>query len=586
VQERMRRSESQYLSRTLTALALAAGMGSPASATTPAPTTHQVVLSVVGTSDLHGHVEVLPLFGGYLHNLRAARAAEAHPGGVLLVDAGDLFQGTLESNLNEGAAIVAAYEALGYDAAAVGNHEFDYGPVGPAATPLAASDDPRGALKARMAEADFPFLAANLLEGSQPPRWPNTQPAVLRTVAGVRVGILGITTRDTLTTTNALNVRGLVLQPLAEAVVREARALRARGAQVIVVAAHAGGRCERLDDPDDRTSCDAGNEAFELALVLPPGLVDVIVAGHRHAGLAHRVNDIAIVESFANGRAFGRVDVTVELPSGKVVERDILPPRDICPARKSSGPRPTCDTDFQRECGAGDYAGRPVLLDPRVAVVTGAACAAAATARARPLGMFVKTPLEKQYDRESPLGNWIADLMRVARPGADVAITNGGGLRADIAAGPLTYGALHEAQPFDNLFATVRMSAGQVARLLARNLGSDRGVLVVSGLRARARCVGAALEVDLFDETGAPIPPDRPLVVVTSDFLAAGGDGLEVPADGVVVEPGVLIRDGLAAVIERRGGTVDGTDPALFDRSRRRLEYPGKRPVVCAPTTP
>ena len=82
----------------------------------------------------------------------------------MLVDAGDMFQGTLESNLGEGAAVVRAYNLLGYDAAAVGNHEFDYGPVGPAPTPRAPGDDARGALKARAAEARFPFLDANLAD--------------------------------------------------------------------------------------------------------------------------------------------------------------------------------------------------------------------------------------------------------------------------------------------------------------------------------------------------------------------------------------------------------------------------------------
>ena len=93
----------------------------------------------------------------------------------MLVDAGDMFQGTLESNMTEGAAVVRAYNALGYDAVAVGNHEFDFGPVGPAPSPRAPGDDPRGALKARAAEAHFPFLAANLVDDATgaPPAWPN-----------------------------------------------------------------------------------------------------------------------------------------------------------------------------------------------------------------------------------------------------------------------------------------------------------------------------------------------------------------------------------------------------------------------------
>src|SRR5512143_603953 len=91
----------------------------------PAPR-RAVTLSIVGTNDLHGALERLPLLAGFIANLRAARAADG--GGVVVVDGGDMFQGTLESNLAEGTDIVRAYNYLGYAAAAVGNHEFDYGP--------------------------------------------------------------------------------------------------------------------------------------------------------------------------------------------------------------------------------------------------------------------------------------------------------------------------------------------------------------------------------------------------------------------------------------------------------------------------
>src|SRR5215470_1249285 len=77
----------------------------------PAVRRGAVTLSIIGTNDLHGALERLPLFAGFMANLRAARAAD---GGVVLVDGGDMFQGTLESNLAEGADVVRAYNQLGY----------------------------------------------------------------------------------------------------------------------------------------------------------------------------------------------------------------------------------------------------------------------------------------------------------------------------------------------------------------------------------------------------------------------------------------------------------------------------------------
>ncbi len=142
-----------------------------------------ITISVVATTDLHGGVLPrgerggLALLGGYVRNIRAARLRDG--GGTLLVDSGDMFQGTLESNLNEGAAVVRAYNALGYAAAAIGNHEFDFGPAGPDETPRTPGEDPRGALKARAAQARFPFLAANTVDTAtgQPVMWPNVKPS-------------------------------------------------------------------------------------------------------------------------------------------------------------------------------------------------------------------------------------------------------------------------------------------------------------------------------------------------------------------------------------------------------------------------
>ena len=94
---------------------------------------HLVTLSIVGTTDLHGFVFPrngrggLAVLAGFLNNLRAARKADG--GAVLLLDAGDTFQGGIESNLSEGALVVDAFNAMGYAAAAIGNHEFDFGPV-------------------------------------------------------------------------------------------------------------------------------------------------------------------------------------------------------------------------------------------------------------------------------------------------------------------------------------------------------------------------------------------------------------------------------------------------------------------------
>ena len=266
----------------------------------------RVTLSIVGTTDLHGRVFPnggrggLALLGGYLRNLRAAR--EADGGAVLLLDAGDTFEGGIASNISEGALVVDAYNALGYDALAIGNHEFDYGALDTASAD-GGTLDMRGALKAAAARARFPFLAANLIDATtgRQVEWPNVRPSTLVDAAGLRVGIVGVMTRYGLTRTLAANVQGLDTTALEPAVEHEERRPRRRGADLVLVLAHAGGACFRFDDPTDLSSCDDDAEIFQLARRLPPGLDDAIVAGHTHRAVAHEVAGIPIIQAIRGG---------------------------------------------------------------------------------------------------------------------------------------------------------------------------------------------------------------------------------------------------------------------------------------------
>src|SRR6185503_5166673 len=251
---------------TTLALAVVCALGIAAAAVAD-----EVTISIVGTNDLHGRLFTddegrggLIVLGGYVANLRAARAADG--GAVLVLDAGDTFQGGIESNLSEGLMVVDAYNAIGYTALAVGNHDFDFGPVDPrtaAAAWLPAQlrgaevGDVRGALKAAAARAHFPFLAANLVDGAtgKPVDWPNVMPATLVTAAGVRVGIVGAMTETGLRQTLAAHAVGLATTPLTPTIAREARELRERGADIVLLVTHAGGWCGETGDPDDLSSC-------------------------------------------------------------------------------------------------------------------------------------------------------------------------------------------------------------------------------------------------------------------------------------------------------------------------------------------
>jgi 2',3'-cyclic-nucleotide 2'-phosphodiesterase (5'-nucleotidase family) len=560
--------------------------GAPAERAAAAPAL--VTLSIVGTNDLHGGVLPrdgrggLALLGGYLKNLRDARARDG--GAVLLIDAGDMFQGTLESNVTEGASVVAAYNALGYTAAAVGNHEFDFGPIGPAATPRTPSDDPRGALKARASEAAFPFLAANLVDASsgRPVAWTNVRPTAVVRAGGVAVGIIGVMTRGALTATIASNVGGLSVAPLAETIRAHATALRAQGAAAVIVTAHAGGRCSTFDRPEDLSSCESSSEIFSVARALPRGLVDVIVAGHTHAAIGHQVEDIAIIEAFAGGRAFGRVDLSVDPRAKTVASKRIFPPRDLC-AREHPATH-TCDPGAAAgTLVAAEYENAPVTADAAIDRVLAPALEQVRALKSQPLGIVLDTPIRRLVP-DSPLGHLFTDALLAHVPGADVALHNSsGGLRADLPRGPLTYGSVYEVMPFDNLLVQIRLTGKQLRQVFATHLQKTRRIIGFSGIRVRAQCSGGSLDLVLTRPSGVPIRDDEPLTVVVSDFLATGGDGILAPVipPGGFPIPGTapLVRDVLAEYLKRLGGHL--REEQLLDTANPRFSVRGGLPISC-----
>ena len=505
-----------------------------------------ITFSIVGTTDLHGNVfggngrGGLELLGGYLDNLHAARAADG--GAVLLIDAGDTYQAGIESDLSEGAIVVDAYNALGYTAAAIGNHEFDFGPVDDAGAHQMLGTDPRGALQARAAQAKFPYLAANLIDEStgEPVHWPNVRPSALLDIAGIKVGIVGIMTIEALRATLSTNVHGLRVAPLAPTVAAEAAKLRAAGATLVIVGAHAGGACGEFTNPTDLSSCDDEAEIFRLARSLPQGLVDVIAAGHTHQGLAHEVEGIAIIQGYSHGRAFGRVDVTIDRGTGRVVQHQLFPPQDVCARQDST----------TLACDGGDlsqahYEGRAVTPSAAVAAAMAPALARVHSLQAQPLGVVLDSPISRTGDLESALGNLFADALRT-ETGADIAFNNNlrGGLRADLPVGPLTFGSFYDVFPFDNRLLTVRVTGGALAQSLADEVRRGRrGALALSGVHARVSCKDGRLDVELRRPSGEPIHPGEELTVAALDTLvqrgtlapAVNGATIDVPADAPVM---------------------------------------------------
>ena len=514
-------------------------------------TSEQINISIIGMNDVHGALAADGEVGGlvnlsaYVDALRKARMKDG--GAVLLIDAGDMWQGTLDSNLTEGATVVEAYNAMGVTAAAIGNHEFDFGPEGTRATPLEDGDDPRGALKQRIREAKFPVLAANLIDDStgKPVDWEGVRPSVIVDAAGIKVGVIGVMTTRALVTTIAANIQGLSIDPLAAAITREARQLRRDGADLVVVTAHAGGRCEDFSDPSDVSSCVMSAEIMRVANDLEPGLVDHIIAGHTHNPMAHVFNGISITSNSSRTHSFGRVDFRIDNESRDVIDRKVFPPH-----------RNTAALD-------GEYEGYSLIIDPAVVRIAASAEAGARELKERKLGVRLAGPFELVPDIESAMSNLMTEAILESFD-ADIAIHNVfGGIRAGLPAGDLTYGSVYEMFPFDNIVTIHEITGADLRRIIANKTNTHRKA-GFAGMRVVVSCDDEGMQVEMRLEDGREIEDDDSIRIIANDFLALGGDGVltpVIPDGGFELRQDMpLTRDALVAWFSRQGESLDPAD--------------------------
>ena len=420
----------------------------------------------------------------------------------------------------------------------------------------------RGALKQRIREAQFPVLGANIInkDTGKPIDWENVTPSVMLEAAGVKVGIIGLITAEALEVTASANTVGLAITPLADAVVREARELRAAGAQIVIVTAHAGGLCEVLDDPYDNSSCYSDDEIFKVAQAVPKGLVDQIVAGHTHQPMAHFINGIAVTSAFSRTFAFDRVDYSVDRASGQVLELKIFPPQINCPAysRQTDECEWTeTDPDLVRPAV---YEGQQVRATPELEAIAARARAHTKAIKSESMGVLLETPILLSDSAESPLANLFTDAI-LEEVDADISIHNvAGGIRGVLQAGELTFGDVYQIAPFDNRVVVLDVSGAELRRIIEAQARKTHRRAGFSGMRVFIGCEQQAVSVKMVLNNGQEITDDDRVRISTNDFLATQGDGIFTPAfpqGGFQYEEDPRFnRDLLVAWFKKRGGSL------------------------------
>lgn len=472
----------------------------------------EFALTILHTNDIHAHLAAFDAYGGYCSGeqdaagkcrggtarLATAVARQRAKGGnILLLDAGDQFQGTLFFTRYKGEACAFFMDRLGYDAMTLGNHEFDDGP---------------GTLSNFIRSLKFPVVAANLDVSKAPTLRGLVAPFIVREMQGRTVGIIGATQPDSA----RISRPGpeVAFPPLAASVARAVAGLHGRGVDIVIVLSHVG-----LD----------GDK--KLAATVPG--IDVIVGGHSHVLLGNGYPEAVgpcplvvtgpdggrtrIVTAGFWGRYLGVLHLTFDA-AGRVVRAD----------------------------------GNPVPLD--ASVPEDPATLAALDRFAKPLAAYRQTVLGQARgpfgaamcrQEECDAGDLLAEaVLEGGRSrGAVAALVNGGGVRAGIPPGPVTLGDVLTAYPFPNTLVVLTLSGQDLLAALEHGVsavglheGSGR-FLQVAGLRYvfdPARPAGKrVVSATVADASGrfSPLDPKANYRLATHSFLARGGDGYTVFQD-------------------------------------------------------
>jgi 5'-nucleotidase / UDP-sugar diphosphatase len=502
----------RFLTVAGTSLALAGG---GAFSLTSARAGEDFRLVVLHINDLHSRVEQVgatnagcsvddaaagDCFGGYarlatlIRERRAAREAEGLP--VVTLDAGDQFQGSLFYTTYRGQAEVEFMNAIGFDAMALGNHEFDDGP---------------DVLAEFVRAADFPVISGNTRVGEGEALAAELEEMVVLERGAERVAVLSVLTpQTTFLASPGPNVRFEdEVAYLRGAVAR----LKGVGIDRILVLSHVGFRRDQ-----------------EIAAEVDG--ISAIIGGHSHTLFSNTVEDtpdyatlvegpsgraVPIVQAYAYSRYLGELELEFGADGAVVAARG--------------------DTT---EVGAG------VEPDPAIEARIREMAGPIETLKAAPVAE-IAAPIDGSREScrsgECEMGNALTDAMlaRAGDAGVTVALTNGGGLRASLAAGTVTMGDVLTVLPFQNTLTTMRLTGAEIVAALEHGVDAiEEGAgrfPQVAGLRFRldptAPPGGRVSAVEVRDgEAWTPIDEAAEYGVVTNNFLAGGGDGYGMLAEG------------------------------------------------------
>ncbi|MGI6153203.1 MAG: 5'-nucleotidase C-terminal domain-containing protein [Christensenellaceae bacterium] len=467
----------------LLAIVLVLSMGSVSFAALPEDSVDlSGTVAIIHTNDTHGHIDDNMGFTA----VRAMADLYAEAGAtVLLLDAGDVFQGMPSASLSRGEDIVSIINAVGYDAATTGNHDFDYG---------------WEHLLELAGQMEYPIVCANVLLDGEPLFEEN----ILIERDGLKFGIFGVATPDTSFLALPSQLEGVTFTDPSEAAQAQVELLMEQDADYIIALSHLG-----VDDSSNYTS-------DKLAADVPE--IDLIIDGHSHTEMEDG-QPLDGSELDPHEPLIASTGAFIENVGVVTIGKDGTMDAKIYNGEEFTGTSAEVDgvvADINEE------------LVPKLEIVVG------------------ETPVLLNGEREdvriaeTNLGDFSADSL-LAETGADMALMNGGNIRASIQPGEITRGDVITVFPFGNYIVTLDVTGQDI--LDALELGVSEYPNELGGF---PQVAGVQFKFDenepagrrVFDVKigGQPLEPGAHYSLATNDYLADGGDNYTMLASAAQIQ--------------------------------------------------
>ena len=445
------------------------------------------IVTLLFTNDVESAYDPIPAFwledvsmiGGIAEITTLIESLRESEPNVFLFDSGDIFTGAL-AKLTHGKLAFELMITMGYDAMAIGNHEFEYG---------------HEIFEWEKNRAPFPVLGANFFYKDTD--HPYSQAHTIIERDGVRIGVIGIMGQDAATAIIPSYIAPLDVRDPAEAVRKSVAELQGQ-VDLIVLLTHQGKTAPMQTDAETDPRLQRDIDA-DIALAGAVAGIDILFAGHADAGtpepVVHPETGTLIMQTYGQATHLGYLQLRLDAQTGAITEYD----GKLIPVESSK-----LVPDARVLAKLKQY--RDANNQIMVKVGT------------------TEAQMVRRYIEESDIGNLFADIF-VAASGADIGFVHGGSLRKDFPEGDIRLVDILDSYPFVDDVNVKEMSGSQIRRALEQSLTFERGMLQLSGLEMTYDLERPKYSrVVTLERNGQPVSDSDRFTVAAPGFLTEGGD--------------------------------------------------------------